>query len=355
MKQTMKAVVVRDKNDVAVRNDIPMPQIGEYEALVKMYSCGFCNGTDFHVIDGSLTKEEGLGAYPTILGHEGCGDIVAVGAKVRHLHMGDRLIHPVNRPCGDYSMTYGNMCEYALVPDHLAMLEDGWSKDQLPFNGNTIIGVEPNFVKIPKHIDPIDGGVLLSLCECLGAVRDFGIGEGASVMVYGCGPMGLASMYIMRALGVKRIVAVDSIDSRLATAKNEVGVDQTINFERTAVSVALAGEKFDFTYDAVGAVSIIEESSHYLRQGGKVCALGVLGAGRDLLNMHKLQNNTSVHIHSQPYKRFGFMAELVALIEAGKINPKNFYSHVLPMEDIHQAMELVKNKQCLKVILKIAD
>lgn len=353
MKQMMKAVAVVGKNQVKLVDDLPIPVPNAYEALIKIHSCGFCNGTDFHIIDGSLTQAEGLGAYPTILGHEACGDIVACGAKVRHLHMGDRYIHPINHPTEKYSMTYGNMCQYALIPDHQAMLEDGLPEDQLPFNGNALIGVEPNFVKIPKSIDPIDGGALLSLCECFGAVRDFGIGAGASVLVYGCGPMGLGSIRVMKALGAARVVAVDGLDDRLKTAVNKMGADMAVNFTRTELAAALQGEQFDYVYDAVGSVALLESGSQFLKPRGKVCALGVISAGNDLLNLHRLKNNVSVHIHMQPYKRFSFMAELIEYILAGKIDPKDFYSHVLPMEDIHQAMELVKNKQCLKVILRI--
>lgn len=353
MSETMKAVAVLGKNQVAVVDDVPIPVPGEYEALVKIHSCGFCNGTDFHIIDGSLTKSEGLGEYPTILGHEACGDIVALGSKVRYLQVGDRYVHPINHPTEKYTMTYGNMCQYALVPDHRAMLEDGCPPDSLPFNGNALIGVEPNFVKIPNEIDPVDGGVMLSLCECLGAVRDFGIGEGSSVLIYGCGPMGLGSIRVMKALGASRVVAVDGVDQRLETAVSKMGADRGINFTQTPLPQALAGERFDFVYDAVGSVSILEEGSHFLKPRGKVCGLGVISAGKDLLNIHSLQNNISYQVHMQPYKRFSFMPELVELILSGKIDPKDFYSHVLPMEDIHKAMELVRNKQCLKVILTI--
>ena len=353
MSKTMKAVCVQAKNQVAVVNDVPVPVLGDYEALVKIHSCGFCNGTDFHIIDGSLTKAEGLGEYPTILGHEGCGDIVALGSKVRHLKIGDRYIHPVFHCSDKYTMTYGNMAEYGIIPDHQAMLEDGCPEEDLPFNGNALIGIEPNFAKIPNTIDPIDGGALLSLCECFGSVKDFGIGEGASILVYGCGPMGLGSIRVMKALGASRIVAVDGVDSRLDTAVSKMGADFAVNFTRTNLAEALHGEKFDFVYDAVGSISILEEGSHFLKPRGKVCGLGVLSAGKDLLNIHNLQNNISYQVHMQPYKRFSFMPELVTLIEAGKIDPKDFYSHVLPMEDIEKAMELVRTKQCLKVLLKI--
>lgn len=350
----MKAVAVTGKDKVEIIHDLPVPEVGEYEALVKIKSCGFCNGTDFHIINGSLTKGEGMGEYPTILGHEGCGDIVEVGSKVRHLKIGDRFIRPnTHGNAGRYSMTYGNMSEYGLVCDHQAMLEDGWEEKDLPFYGRPILGFAPNFAQIPNEIDPIDGGVVLSLVECFGAVKDFGIGEGHSVLVYGCGPMGLASMRIMKALGVKRIVAIDGVEDRLDTALNVIAVDQVINFKNEDVAEVLKGEEFDFVYDAVGSTKIIEDGSHFLKAGGKVCGLGVLSVGQDMLNLHNMKNNTSIQVHMQPHKRFSFVPEVCQMILDGKLNPKDYYSHVLPMEDVEKAMELVRTKQCLKVILTL--
>lgn len=347
----MKAIAVVGKNKVAIVDDYTRPEVGDYGALIKIRSCGFCNQTDMHIIANTLSKEEGMGELPLILGHEACGDIVEMGPKVRYLKMGDRYIRPNNRPDEKYSLTYGNMTEYGLVVDHQAMLEDGYAESDLPFYGNHLFGFAPNFAKIPTSIDPIDGGVMLSLFECYSGVKNFGIGAGASVLVYGCGPMGQGCMQVMKAMGVSRIVAVDSVPSRLEIAKDKIGVDKTINFMEESVASALNGELFDFTFDAAGVVSILEDSSQFLKYGGKVCALGVLPAGKEMLNPHKLKNNTSLHVQMQPYKRFAVADEVVALVEQGVLNPKDFYSHVLPYQDVEKAMELVSNRQCLKVVL----
>ena len=277
-----------------------------------------------------------------------------LGKKCRYLQVGDRFIRPnLHAPAGKYTLTYGNMCEYALACDHKAMLEDGYRAEQLPFYGSALLGYGPNFAPIPREISAIDGGVLLSLCECFGAVKDFGIGPGASVLVYGCGPMGLASMHIMKALGAARIVAVDRVEERLEAARDKVGVNETINFAQKGVKDAVGGEQFEFVFDAVGSAAILEEGSHFLKAGGTVCGLGVLSTEDCKLNVHKIKNNTAVHFHMYPYQRFSHVREVGDMILAGKLNPKDFYSHVVPMEDIPKAMELVKRKEALKVVLAI--
>ena len=353
MQKFMKGVAVYEKDHVELVDDIPVPQVGDYGALIRIHACGLCNGTDLHIIDGSLTKKEGLGAFPTILGHEGCGEVVELGPKVRHIQLGDRYIRPNMDPTDKYTMTYGNMAQYGLVVDHQAMREDGFSDAELPYFGNEVKGYSPNFGRIPNDVDYIDGGALLNLCESYNAVHDFGIGAGASVLVYGCGPMGLGNMNVMRALGARRVVAVDGIPERLELAKENAHVDAVINFREQPVAEALHGEKFDFVMDAVGSTAILEEGSQFLVPGGKACSFGVLSAGKDLINLHNLQNNTCVHVHMQPYKRFEVIPAVVELMRQGKLDPKKFYSHVMPLEEIHRAIAMVKAKEALKIILTI--
>jgi threonine dehydrogenase-like Zn-dependent dehydrogenase len=193
----MKAVVVTEQGKIAVVNDCPMPAVGPYDALVRIETCGFCNGTDTRIINGEMSCEQGLRAYPTLLGHEAAGVIVEVGPKVRHLGVGEKHIHiqgadPAGRP---YTSTHGQMAEYGTLTDYAAMQEDGLA---VPAGAP----LKPS--RLPDDFDLVDAGVLLPLCECLSAVKNFGIDGGTDVLVYGAGPMGLAMMRYMRILGARR-------------------------------------------------------------------------------------------------------------------------------------------------------
>ena len=91
----MKAIAVMGPNDIRVVDDVPKPVLGDYEALVKVHACGFCNGTDMQIITGTGGDlGNSVSIYPTVLGHEGAGEVVAVGKKVRHIHVGERWLHP---------------------------------------------------------------------------------------------------------------------------------------------------------------------------------------------------------------------------------------------------------------------
>jgi L-iditol 2-dehydrogenase len=199
----------------------------------------------------------------------------------------------------------------------------------------------------------IDGGMLLSLSESLSAARNFGCDKTKDVLVYGAGPMGLAIMTYMKIIGVKSLTAIDSIDERLEKAITIAKVDRTINFARVNVDEALAGQLFDIVVDAVGATQIIMEGSHRLKQFGRVGSMGVLKDTDCMINASALKNNTLLHMLNFPYGEYDMMAENIAYIQQGLVNPKNYYSHVLPMDQIEEVMELVRSKKALKVILTI--
>ncbi len=341
----MKAVVVIAPGQVEVRNDVPVPEIGDYECLVKTHACGLCNGTDLQVIAGTIEEKSGFGGFPTVLGHEGAAEVIEVGRKVRHIQVGDRFIHNNLRPDvgNGYSKTFGSMAEYGLVCDHEAMAEDGFTPSEMPFYKKQ--------KQFPKEIDYIDAAMLLSLAESHSAAVNFGTKKGDSVLIYGAGPMGTALAMFMKLQGAEKVSIIDSVPERLANAIRVAKVDRIINFMETPVANAINGEEFDLVVDAVGRSQILVEGSQYLKPFGKVCSLGVLRKDDMMINVGQLKWNTSLHMLNWPYGEYDIMPQTIRYILEGSINPKDFYSHVMPYTDVREAVELVRARKALKVIL----
>ena len=82
MSEFMRSIAVFGKDDVRMVDDVIKPEIKPYECLVKTRACGFCNGTDFHIIRGQMAID--VDDFPILLGHEGVGEIVEVGSKVKN-------------------------------------------------------------------------------------------------------------------------------------------------------------------------------------------------------------------------------------------------------------------------------
>ena len=354
--ETMKGVVVTAPGQVCIRDDIPKPVCGDYEALVHVKYCGFCNGTDLHIIDGTMTKEAGLGEYPTVLGHESSGVVVEVGKKVRNIKIGDHYVHINLYPevGGGYTRTYGGMADYGLVADYEATREDGIPEEEFPFL-NPQLPHYGKFGKIPEDIDLEGAGALLSMSECLSAAKNVGVDETKKVLIYGAGPMGLGVALYCKALGAKKVVVGDLQPGRLELAKKIAKVDQVVDLSKTTMKEALNGELFDIVMDIVGLTSILLEGSQFLLPFGRVCSMGVLRSNDLQMNIQALKNNTMLQMLNLPYQEYKAMDENVELIRAGKISMKDFYSHVVDRENIQEAIDLVRRKEALKVIIKVND
>lgn len=344
MKDTMRGVVALEPGVVQMVNDIPMPVPKDYECLVRVHTCGFCNGTDVQIINGTITEAEGMMPFPTILGHEGVGEIVALGDKVRYLHMGERFLRPdTPKWYGKYSCTFGTMAEYALAIDRKAMIEDGVPAEQMPDEGKCAL--------IPNDIPYDDAAVMLSMLECISAVHNFGLKPGMDILLFGAGPMGMGVANYLRIIGANKIVLVDGVQERLDYARSRFGIEQTVNFREQRLIDSYPHHSFDAVIDIVGSTSVLMEGTDYLKQGGRLCSMGVLKENDAVLNVTKLQNNTSLHMLNFPYRRMDYIDELVGLIRSGKLALSDFYSHVLPAERIDECMSMIRDKRALKVVI----
>jgi threonine dehydrogenase-like Zn-dependent dehydrogenase len=110
---------------------------------------------------------------------------------------------------------------------------------------------------------------------------------------------------------------------------------------------------FDRAVDAVGLSSVVSEASLRLKPFGVVCSLGVLRKDDNLVNLSALRNNTRVHMLNFPYREYDVLDENLEYIKQGLVNPKDYYSHVMPMDRVDEALRLVIEKQTIKVILRV--
>lgn len=353
----MRGVVVMEPGRVELVDDIPVPEPGDYDALVKVRACGICNGTDLQYIAGTETIT--LGEYPTVLGHEGAGEVIAVGRKVRYIKVGEHFIHTnLREDTGSrYSKTHGGMAEYGLVPDIKSIMEDGYTVEQVPQitgYGTRVYtyqdGPKVNG-RLGKDMDLIDAGVFQSLAESLSAVINFGVKKGDGVLVYGCGPMGLSAALFSRLMGAEYIAVIDGQKDRLERAKELFHADQIINFQTEDVGAALQGRQFDLVIDAVGSSKILIEGSCYCKCNKTVGAMGVLKKDDASFDVQKIKNSVRLHMLNFPYHSFASLDLLQEMIRRGEVNPKDFISHIIPVEEVGLGLDMIRKKEAFKVIL----
>lgn len=222
----MKAVVFHDVGDIRLEQ-VPEPQIENgYDAIVRLTSSAIC-GTDLHFVRGTVA-----GMVPgTILGHEGVGVVEEIGDKVRNLQVGDRVVIPSTIACGSCSYCragYFAQCDNANPNGKDAGTAFfGGPKESGPFPGlqaeyARIPYANVGLVKLPDEVSD-DQAILISDVFPTGY---FGadiakIHDGSVVVVFGCGPVGQFAVASAKLMGAGRVLAVDTIASRLEMARKQ--------------------------------------------------------------------------------------------------------------------------------------
>jgi threonine dehydrogenase-like Zn-dependent dehydrogenase len=255
----MKAVVFHGIGDIRLDN-VPEPKIQEStDAIVQLTSSAIC-GTDLHMIRGTFA-----GMKPgTILGHEGVGVVEEVGQNVRNLKVGERVVIPSTIACGYCSYCrsgYYSQCDNANPNGPQAGTAFfGGPEATGPFQGlqaeyARIPYTNVGLIKLPKEVDD-DQAILLS---DIFPTAYFGaelaeIVPGDTVAVFGCGPVGLFAVTSAFMLGAGRVLAVDTIPSRLEMARNQgaEGIDFNAEDPVEIIHQLTGGIGVDRAIDAVG-------------------------------------------------------------------------------------------------------
>jgi threonine dehydrogenase-like Zn-dependent dehydrogenase len=256
---TMKAVVFHGVGDIRLDN-VAEPKIEQpTDAIVRITASAIC-GTDLHMVRGTLA-----GMKPgTILGHEGVGVVEETGSEVRNFRRGDRVVIPSTIGCGFCSYCragYFSQCDRANPNGPFAGTAFyGGPADSGPFDGMQAEFVRVpfafvNMVKLPDEVAD-DQAILLSDIFPTGwfGADLASIKPGRVVAVFGCGPVGqftIASAFLM---GAARVIAVDTIPSRLdmAVAQGAEAIDYNEDDPVDAIHELTGGIGADRAIDAVG-------------------------------------------------------------------------------------------------------
>jgi threonine dehydrogenase-like Zn-dependent dehydrogenase len=388
----MRAVIWNGKYDVQV-TDVPDPIIlNPRDAIIKVTSTAIC-GSDLHLYDGMIpTMERG-----DILGHEFMGEVVQLGAAVKNVRLGDRVIVPFTIACGSCEFCRRGMwslCDNSNPNAAMAEALYGFSASGL-FGYSHIFGGyaggQAEYVRVPfadvglfKVPESLSDDQVLFLTDILPtayqAAEQANIQPGDVVAVWGAGPVGQLIVKSAYLLGAERVISIDKVPERLRLAR-DMGGAQVINFSSVDVVEALkemtGGRGPDVCIDAVGleaqghsvdviydrmmlATGMVTDLGHVLRlaiqacrKGGTISVPGVYGGFMDKVNIGAafgkgLQFRMGqTHVHR-------YVPLLLDKIAEGEIDPTFIITHKLRLEDAAFGYKLFKeNKnECIKVILQ---
>ncbi len=245
----MKGLIVTQDYRLTL-GDVPKPEPGPYEALVKIRACGICGTTDREIIKGTQPYQKD---YPCLLGHEAVGEVIAIGAKVRSFKLGDLVTRPSGhspaaRQAGIYS-GWGGFAEFGLVGDRQARVADGDAAAAGDYNL-----LRQNVV--PPGTNVADAVLAISLAETASWFQHLPAPGGQAVCVAGTGIAGLSLAFWAKLAGASPVIVLGRRDERLDLARS-LGADHGINVMREepgpAVKKLTRGRGASFFYEAVGA------------------------------------------------------------------------------------------------------
>ena len=347
----MKTLIVDNNGGLSI-GETEMPVIGEYQALVRMIACGMCNGTDTKLIHGNFKGFSYENDYPLMLGHEGVGEVVKVGAKVTGYKAGDVVLLPFTLPVPGLNSAWGGYSEYGIVHDKKALIDAGYAVGHDLFPD---CALAQNIV--PPDIDPVDAVLMITFKEVLSSVRTFGINTNDSVVIFGCGPVGLAFIKIMNLLGVHPIIAFDIDETKLEAAIKHGATAVYNNSKVDAIKCVreFCPDGVDYAVDAVGVLELINTSFGLIRDRGTICCYGISAKQNMDLDWTDAPYNWNLCFQQMPRKveEGETDAQILSWIRNGAICFKDYISEYVDFKDIVDAFKrLNKGEIKLKCIIK---
>ena len=339
----MKAIKIIEPFKVEI-DDIPMPEVKEGEALLKIKYCGIC-GADV----ASYTGNQPFTTYPRIPGHEFSAEIVEIPENDRGLKAGDIVTCNPYFNCGEcYSCRRGivnactdnqtmgvqrdgSFCEYVAMPVERIIDGRGLSAKELAL-------IEPFSIS----------------CHALSRAE---IKKGDNLLIVGAGPIGLFALIKAKSMGA-RVMIADLLDSRLALAE-KYGADRIVNTKNEDIVKASEeftnGDMFDVCVEACGLSVTFLNCIDCAATGANIILIG--NGKRETTFLHSILLKKELNVFGSRNAFTKDFVELIDLVKEGKADVLKMVSGVYDMDDAQTAFEKLANNDgsLAKLLIKMND
>ena len=256
--------IVCEKPGEFLMKEKEAPVRKEGEALLKINKVGIC-GTDIHAYGGN----QAFFSYPRILGHELASEVLEIGENARGIKAGDKVVVMPYVSCGKCIACRNgktNCCTNITV---LGVHGDGGMQEQITVPADILLPANDLSNDQMAIVEPLAIGAH--------SIRRANIKAGETVVVVGCGPIGIGIMKLAQIEGAK-VIAVDMNDQRLAYAKDKIGVDYIVNAGNdpaAVISEITNGDMATAVFDASGNKFALEAGPSYMAHGGRFVLVGL--------------------------------------------------------------------------------
>jgi S-(hydroxymethyl)glutathione dehydrogenase/alcohol dehydrogenase len=357
----MRAAVAYELGKPLVVEDLPQPAIGPNDVLVRLAASGICH-TDLAAIEG-LTPTP----FPFVPGHEGCGAVEAVGAEVRRVVVGNRVLASVSPACGSCWWclnSMSNMCDMGNTVrtserwrverggSAIALCGCGTFAEAMVVNEASVVPVETDLAD--EELALLGCGVTTGLGAALNTAR---VVPGSSVAVIGCGGVGQSVIQGALIAGAAIIVAIDPAATRREAS---LGVGATHAIDPAAgdpveqVRDLTHGRGVDYSFEVVGRTELMLQALDLARRGGTVTLVGMppldstlsLPAFRTLFSGKRLVG--SVMGDAQVLRDF---PRFIALAESGKLDLGSLVSNRIGLDQINDGLDALHRAEGIRTVV----
>lgn len=314
----MKAVLFTGIENIEIA-EVPDPAPGRREVIVAPAATGIC-GTDIHILEGDIARQ-----WPTIPGHEFAGTVVALGADVDEVKVGDRVAVDPSLYCGECyycRRARGNQCERW---GSLGVTAPGGAAE-------LVAAPAANCVTLPDAIDLRDASLIEPLACAIRGYDVLRMSMASHVLIYGAGTMGLMMLELAKHAGAASVTVTDVNESRLAAAREFGCTLATANLDE-----ADRPRGWDLVIDCTGAIPAIEQALNRVDRGGTYLQFGVAP-------QEATARFSPYRVYNREITILGSMAVLHSferaadLFAAGVIDPDRFITDRFALDDYEAAV-----------------
>ena len=363
----IRAAVLEEFGKPLVVREVDLAEPKAGEVLVRLVACGVCH-TDLYTASGV----DPSGYAPTVLGHEGAGVVEAIGEGVSSVAVGDHVVtlfSPQCRECIHCLDPRTNLCLAIREQQGEGYLPDGTTRLSLDgeplrhFMGTSTFAeytVMPEIAlaNISKEA-PLDHACLFAcgLSTGLGAaIYTAKVQPGTTCVVFGAGMVGLGAVAGARLQGAERIICVDLSDDRLELARGQ-GATETWTAGPDTVERILeetGGFGADYTFEATGLVSVMEQAVESARMGWGLCTVaGVAGKGEtlDIIPRWLITGRRVCGSSFGGVKGRDQVPQLIDRYLEGEIDVDPFISHSLSLDEVNRGFELMEAQDGIRSVI----
>jgi S-(hydroxymethyl)glutathione dehydrogenase / alcohol dehydrogenase len=353
----VRAAVLREIGSDKV--DLAIGEVGDGQVKIKIRATGVCH-SDLSAMNGTIPC-----AAPAVLGHEGAGEIIEVGAGVTSLVVGDHVVVCWSPQCGHCHDCVNGRPHLCMTYMMDAFVASHFSIGDEPVYGmagagtfaEELIVSEAGAIKIDDDI-PFDVASLIGCGVMTGAGAAINTAEvkpGSTVLVIGCGGVGISAIQGAKICGAATIVAVDMVEQKLEWAKQFGATHAVTPADLPATLLALTGGAgFDYSFEVVGRSDTIRTAYDSTRRGGMIVVVGV-GRAEDMVQFSAFElfyNEKTLRgsYYGTANIRRDF-PRLLGLWRAGRLDLEGMITRRLTLDDINDAFTAMQAGEVIRQVI----